>query len=115
MNEEFSTPAQHRPAASPLIPILLLATSLAAVLIWQIITLSTAGKNIRQASSQIDEAIEKRQPLVTQSGELQNKLQAMVVDLLELANTSEKAKAIVQKYNIQRQAPPAAPAPAAAP
>jgi hypothetical protein len=96
-------------APNLLLPFLLLAISLAAILVWQIVTMIGQASNMRSTRTQLTDALQKREELVRQSGELQNKLQVVVVDLLELAKTSEKAKAIVQKYNIQ-QAPPTAPA-----
>jgi hypothetical protein len=109
MNGENQYPSRPGAVRSLLLPFLLLAISLAAIFIWQIVTMINQGSAMRSTRTQLSEALQKREELVRQSGELQSKLQAVVVDLLELAKTSEKAKAIVQKYNIQ-QAPPAAPA-----
>ncbi len=108
MNHEDS-----RPARSSLVPLLLVTISLAAILIWQIVLASQQRTGMYEAKRQLAEAIQKREELVKQSNQLQAKLQALVLDLLALGQTDEKARAIVQKYNIQ-QTTPAAPAAAAA-
>ena len=107
--------SETRPAPSYLIPFALLAISFAVVLIYQIVNVSKQHKAMQDTKDQFAKAIQQREALVKQSGELQAKLQALTVDLLELSKKNEKAKAIVQKYNIQQAAPTAAPAPAAQP
>jgi len=74
---------------------------------WQISNIHTQGANMVEVKAQMADAIVKREELVKQSGELQKKLQALVVDLLELAKNDEKAQAIVKKFNIQQTAPAA--------
>ena len=120
MNYDDTT---SRPAPSYLIPFALLAISFAVLQINQIINSSKQHSAMQDTKKQLTEIIGQREALVKQSTELQAKLQAMAVDLLDLAKTNEKAKAIVQKYNIQQAAPPqaaqagaaaAAPAPAPA-
>src|SRR4051812_27203568 len=102
MNPEHSP---RRPTPSFLIPFALLALSFAVLLIYQIVNLSKQHSGMQDTKKQLTEIIGQREALVKQSTELQAKLQAMAVDLLELAKTNEKAQSIVQKYNIQQNAP----------
>lgn len=104
----------QRPAPSYLLPFALLAISFTVLLVYQIINLNKQNSRMQETRKQLTEIIGQREELVKQSTELQTKLQAMALDLLELAKTNEKAKAIVQKYNIQQTAPPQAPQTAAA-
>ena len=103
-----------RPTPSYLLPFSLLAISSAALLIFQIVNINKQYKTMIETKQQFTSAISQREALVKQSGELQAKLQAMAIDLLELAKSNEKAKTIVQKYNIQQQANAAAGAAAPA-
>lgn len=102
MNYDDTT---SRPAPSYLIPFALLAISFAVLQIYQIVNSSKQHSAMEDTKKQLTEIIGQREALVKQSGELQAKLQAMAVDLLDLAKTDERAKAIVQKYNIQQVAP----------
>lgn len=111
MNHEHSGAAR-----SSVIPLVLLGVSLAAILVWQIVVTSHQRKGMYEAKRQLGDAIQKREDLVKQSNQLQAKIQTLVIDLLDLAKHDEKAKGIVQKYNIQQTAPVAPavpPAPAA--
>lgn len=111
MNHEHSGSAR-----SSVIPIVLLGVSLAAILVWQIVVTLHQRTGMYEAKRQLGAAIQTREDLVKQSNQLQAKLQTLVIDLLALAQRDEKAKAIVQKYNIQQTAPTAPalpPAPAA--
>ncbi len=108
--DEYESPAA--PACSPVIPILVLGASLLVILIWQIANIRSQSTSMAEAKKQFADAIEKREVAVKQSVDLQGKLQALAMDLIELGKTDEKAKAIVAKYNIQQTIPPAAaPAP----
>ncbi|MHA3771092.1 DUF948 domain-containing protein [Verrucomicrobiota bacterium sgz303538] len=107
--------SETRPAPSYLIPFALLAISFAVVLIYQIVNVSKQHSAMQDTKKQLTEIIQQRETLVKQSTELQAKLQALVVDLLELSKKDDKAKAIVQKYGIQQTGAPGAPAPAAQP
>lgn len=93
-----------------LIPFAILAISFAALLIYQAVNLSKQKDSMLETKKQFISAISQREALVKQSGELQAKLQGIVVDLLELAKTDEKAKAVVQKHGITQENNPAAPA-----
>jgi DNA repair exonuclease SbcCD ATPase subunit len=58
------------------------------------------------------EARSQREPLVKQATELRDKIQALVTDLLSLAQTDADARDIVRKYNIQQAPKPSSAAPA---
>lgn len=105
--------SETRPAPSFIIPFALLAISFAVVLIYQMVNVNKQHTSMQETKKQLTEIIQQRETLVKQSGELQAKLQALVVDLLELSKKDEKAKAIVQKYGIQQTGAPGTPAPAA--
>jgi hypothetical protein len=51
-------------------------------------------------------AYNEREPLVKQSTEVRDKIQALANDLLELAKTDEEARTIVRKYDIKQTSPP---------
>jgi uncharacterized protein YoxC len=103
-----------RPAPSLLVPFAILAISFAVLLIYQIVNVNKQHSTMQETKTQLAQAITQRDALVKQSGEVQAKFQAMLTDLLQLAQTNEKAKAIVQKYNIalNPNAAPTAAAPA---
>lgn len=90
-------------AHSPFWPIVLLGLSLVAFLGWQV----TLGiKEYRAGLAMVD-----RQRLIgVQAADAEAKLQAMVLDLLELARTNTAANAIVEQFSIQ-YTPPAQPQP----
>ena len=97
------------------LPFALLSAALAVVLINQTANTFKQRTALREGKAQLIDAYKTREPLVKQSGDLQKKLQDLVLDLLLLAKTDEDAKAIATKYNIQQNAPggdAAAPAPA---
>lgn len=92
------------------LPFALLSTALAVVMITQTTNTFKQRSALRDGKAQLADAYRNREPVVKQSGELQKKLQDMVLDLLILAKTDEDAKTIVTKYNIQQNAPaPVAP------
>jgi len=115
----FNSPAASGSnGASILLPFALLSAAIAVVMVAQTVNVFKARTSLRDGKTQLADAYSKRQALVKQSADIQQKLQALVLDLLLLAKTDEDAKAIVQKYNIQQNAPAgsdAAPAPAAEP
>lgn len=103
----YSEPAPvYAPAAPSIhIPFALLCCSLAMVLITQTSGVFKQRSALQEGKAQLADAFAKREPLVKQSGELKNKLNAMVMDLLILGKTDEDAKAIIAKYNIQQNQP----------
>jgi len=100
-----SSPSLHLPFA-------LLTSALAMVMITQTSGVFTQRSALQKGKTDLADAFAKREPLVKQSGELKNKLNAMVMDLLILGKTDEDAKAIIGKYNIQQNQPAGSEAPA---
>lgn len=102
MTDESYVPPTGARRFDAFIPLLLLALSLAIVFIWQLTNLSSQ-RSIFQST------ITRQEELVKQSKTVQGTLEKLVIDLLELARSGDTdAQAVVQKYNIQQQAPPAA-------
>jgi hypothetical protein len=98
------------------LPFALLSTAIAILMVAQTVGVIRTGNALHDNKTKYADALRNREALVKQSGEIQNKLQALILDLLLLSKTDEDAKAIVSKYNIQQNgnaaAPGAAPAPA---
>lgn len=84
------------------LPLALLSASLLIILSWQIFLSLQTRTNARAQ-------FEQRKQLVEQSTKLQGGLETLVNDLLTLAETDKDAKAVVDKYQIRRNTPPAAP------
>lgn len=105
--ESSPVPGSH----SLFVPVLLLVLSVFCFLIYQVIVTAKQSTVLKDTRDKLKVAIEQRDIPVKQSVELQAKLQSLAVDLIALAQTDEKAKEIVQKYNIQQTAPPGAAAP----
>ena len=120
-----TTPSVHIPVALLALAIaVLLASQIGAagqsarIMKWQQSTVEKQIEALKTADKELATEITAREASVKQSGELKNQLQALLTDLIELANTDEDAKRVIQKYNIQRATAPAAsatPAPAATP
>jgi methylthioribose-1-phosphate isomerase len=82
---------------------------------WQRETLEKQITNMQATDKQAADAIKNREGVVKQSGELQNQLQTLLNELLDLAKDDKDAQEIIKKWNVQRNAPPAAAGDAAAP
>jgi len=71
---------------------------------------------LHDGEAQLADYYRNREGLVKQSGDVQQKLQNLALDLLLLSKTDDDAKAIIGKYNIQQtgnaSAPAATPEPA---
>lgn len=89
-------------------PVSLVALSLCAILVWQLIV----ANQVRQHATQL---IEQQNKLVDQSRRVQAGLQKFARDLIEVAKTDEEAKNIVTKYGISMTNPAPAAAPQASP
>lgn len=89
---------------SPMIPIAVIGASLIAMFTWQISGILSQSDLYRETKARYAEALQKGEEPVRQSKETQKKLQDILTDLLELAKTDEKAKAIQTKYGIQQNA-----------
>ena len=79
---------------TPFWPLFLMALSLAAFLGWQVLNAVRQYLDLVRLADQ--------QTLLTgQAAQAETKLQAMMMDLLELSKTDAEAKTIVTKYNIK--------------
>jgi hypothetical protein len=85
-----------------------------SIMKWQSETLEKQITNLQDADKKAAEAIKNREPVVKQSGELQNQLQTLLNEVLDLAKEDKDAQEIIKKWQIQRNAPPAGAADAAA-
>lgn len=97
------------------LPFALLSAAIAVVMVAQTVNTFKARNSLRDGKVQLSEAYNSRLAMVKQSKEIQEKLQALILDLLMLAQTDPDAKQIVAKYNIQQNGSATAPVPAAAP
>jgi hypothetical protein len=114
----FNPPAPVQEGISLHLPFALLSAAIAVVMIAQTASVFKQRKALGEGKVQLTEAIRNRESAVKASGDLQQKLQAIVLDLLLLSKTDDDAKKIVTKYNIQQNGaatPPAEATPAAAP
>jgi len=118
-NTEFDNrPAA--PAASIFLPVALLALAFCVFLFTQISNLGQASRSISWQSGNLDrqlvslseqenrfnELIKQRETLVEQSTQVQTRYTDMLNDLLALSETDDDARAVVDKYRIQRQQKP---------
>ena len=90
------------PAHGLFIPFILLAASVLIFLAWQVANVAAQRSGVKNAKTQLAEAIQKREPQVAQSIEIKARFEALAIDLVELSKTNEKALAIVKKYDISR-------------
>lgn len=74
---------------------------------WQLANADKQLQNLADAKKQFADLIVKRDELVKQSGEIQKNYTNLLNDVLDLAKDDKDAQAVVQKYGIQRQTPPA--------
>lgn len=97
------------------LPFALLSAAIAIIMVAQTANAYKAHNALRDGKAQLADTYRNREALVKQSGEIQNKLQALILDLLLLAKTDDDAKAIVSKYGIQQNGTATAPAGTPAP
>jgi septal ring factor EnvC (AmiA/AmiB activator) len=127
--EDYENPVEAGASASPLsnihLPAALLALAVCVFLFAQISNLGQASRSITWQSGNLDrqlaslaeqekrfnELIKQRENLVAQSEQVQTRYTDMLNDLLTLADTDNDARAVVEKYRIQRQQRPDAEAP----
>ena len=78
---------------------------------WRHDTMDRQLVSIVDSEKRFEELIKQRETLVQQAQQVQTSYTEMLNDLLKLAETDKDAKAVVEKYRIQRQdtAAPAAP------
>ena len=141
--DEYLNKKSEKPSPVPAflsdinLPVTLLALAFCIFLFAQISNLGQSGRSMKWQSDNLDrqvtsltesekrfnDLIQQREALVQQSQQVQSRYTEMLTDLIELAEEDNDAKAIVEKYRIQRQQPPqpaaegaeAAPAPSPAP
>ena len=97
------------------LPFALLSAAIAIIMVAQTVNIFKARNTLREGKAQLADAYRNRETLVKQSSDVQNKLQALILDLLILSKTDDDAKAIVSKYNIQQNGAATAPAGTPAP
>ena len=102
MNEDDS---RRRRAPGLFIPFVLLAVAVLFIMLWLNLSVFSQRSGFQGAKAQLAEAIEKRAPQVTQAAEFKNRLEALAIELLELARTDPTAEAIVKKNGIERALP----------
>ena len=127
-NEDSAT--QNGASNSIHLPLALLAIAFAIFLFSQISSLGQNGRSMRWQAENLDRQIgslveseknlgnliKQREALVQQSQQVQARYTEMLTDLINLADTDADARAVVEKYKIQRQQnQEAAPAPSTTP
>jgi hypothetical protein len=99
------------------LPLALLAFAFAIFLFAQISSLGQNGSSMRWQAENLDRQtvslveseknlgnlIKQRESLVEQSQQVQARYTEMLTDLIQLSDTDADAKAVVEKYKIQRQ------------
>ena len=128
--EDYENPVEADTNSSPLsnihLPAALLALAVTVFLFTQISNLGQASRSITWQAGNLDrqlaslaeqenrfnELIQQRETLVEQSQQVQTRYTDMLNDLLTLSDTDDDARAVVEKYRIQRQQPPVAGDPA---
>jgi hypothetical protein len=119
--EDYPNPDSENRPALPLgsihLPAALLALAFCVFLFAQISNLGQASRSISWQSGNLDrqlvslseqenrfnELIKQRETLVEQSKQVQTRYTDMLNDLLALSDTDSDARAVVEKYRIQRQ------------
>ena len=105
------SPAQSEPKGTftPFWPLVLLAASLATVLLWNLVL---ASREYYQALRLRDRQVEA----AAQAIATEQKLKALMMELLAMSEADRDAQAIVEKYQVRyNAAAPGAPRPAAGP
>jgi cell division protein FtsB len=93
----------HSSSSNAFWPVTLLAISLIAILIWQLVLGIQAKQNL-----QAQVALPQRKQTIDQAKKVQTDLEKLVNDLLEAAKTDKDAQTIVEKYQIKRNDNPTA-------
>jgi len=114
-NENSAT--QSRGSENIHLPLALLAFAFALFVFAQISSLGQNGRSMRWQTENLDRQIgslveseknlgnlvKQRETLVEQSQQVQARYTEMLTDLINLADTDADARAVVEKYKIQRQ------------
>lgn len=124
--EDYPNPSPENPPVVPLgsihLPAALLAIAFCVFLFAQISNLGQTSRSMSWQSGNLDrqlvslaeqenrfnELIKQRETLVEQSTQVQTRYTDMLNDLLALAEDDDDARAVVDKYRIQRQQKPGA-------
>ena len=120
-NEESNSPIGS--TGNTHLPLALLALAFSVFLFAQISGLGQNGRGMRWQSENLDrqiaslvesdknlgQLIKQREALVEQSQQVQTRYTEMLNDLIKLAEVDQDARAVVEKYKIQRQQNQAAP------
>ena len=107
----FNQPASSTSESTSLqLPFALLSTAIAIMMIAQTWNVFKQRSALHDGEAQLADYYRNREGLVKQSGDVQQKLQNLALDLLLLSKTDDDAKAIIAKYNIQQTGNPSAPA-----
>jgi uncharacterized iron-regulated membrane protein len=72
---------------------------------WRNETLDRQLVSTVESEKRFEELIKQREALVQQAQQVQSRYTEMLNDLLKLAATDKDARAVVEKYRIQRQEP----------
>lgn len=70
---------------------------------WQSDNLDRQIASLTESEKRFNELIQQRDALVQQSQQVQGRYTEMLTDLIELAEDDADARAVVEKYRIQRQ------------
>ncbi|MBU6183531.1 MAG: hypothetical protein KGR46_12065 [Verrucomicrobia bacterium] len=114
---ESTVPASKALLSDINLPITLLALAFSVFIFAQISNLGQAARSMKWQSDNLDrqiasltesekrfnDLIQQREALVQQSQQVQGRYTEMLTDLIELAEDDADARAIVEKYRIQRQ------------
>jgi len=114
-NENLAT--QSSDSENIHLPLALLAFAFALFVFAQISSLGQNGRSMRWQTENLDRQIgslveseknlgnlvKQRETLVEQSQQVQARYTEMLTDLINLADTDADARAVVEKYKIQRQ------------
>ena len=107
MSDETS---RHSRSQALFLPFVILASSVLLLLLGQSYITKTQYSGAKATKAQLAEALKKREPQAAQGVEIQNRLKALAIDILELAKTDKTAEAIAKKYSMQQAQPASAAA-----
>ena len=107
MSEEHS---RHSRSQALFTPFIILAASLLFLLAWQLYLTKLQYSGLKGTKTQLAESLKQREPQAAQGAEIQNRLKALAIDILQLAKTDKAAEAIARKYSFQQAIPAAAEA-----
>jgi len=101
-NPAFDTPVNQAECHSAFVPLLLILISFIMILGWTLTVSVRQATNLQTAKFQVWQAAE-------QSRQAEEKLKALLSDLVDLAKEDPAAAVIVKQYKIKQNAPAPAP------